>query len=86
MAKLENSFCLQYTALKADLPKNVQILTLEPWKGTHFLLRLEHILEGNDDDSASTPVTVNLNVSATCLFTVFLYYFDICKCYDTWIT
>lgn len=46
----------------------MQILTLEPWKGTHFLLRLEHILEENDDDSASTAVTVNLNVS-TCVIT-----------------
>lgn len=74
MTKQTNSFRLQYTALKADLPQNVQILTLEPWKGTHFLLRLEHILEKNDADSASTAVTVNLNVSIIVFYSVGGYY------------
>lgn len=49
--------------MKAAVPENIQILTLEPWKGTSFLLRLEHILEKVDDPSASQPIVVNLQVS-----------------------
>jgi len=45
--------------LKRDLPKNIQILTLEPWVGDRCLLRLENILEKNEIADAST--TVNLN-------------------------
>lgn len=49
--------------MKAAVPENIQILTLEPWKGTSFLLRLEHILEKVDDPSAAQPIVVNLQVS-----------------------
>ncbi|RZC32509.1 lysosomal alpha-mannosidase, partial [Asbolus verrucosus] len=38
-----------YTGLKRALPQNVQILTLEPWTGFSYLLRLEHVLELNED-------------------------------------
>lgn len=61
----------------------MQILTLEPWKGTHFLLRLEHILEENDDDSASTAVTVNLNVNTRPIVLIILTFLS-AFC-DTWI-
>ncbi|KAJ8919646.1 hypothetical protein NQ315_006173, partial [Exocentrus adspersus] len=50
----------QFSGLKQALPDNVQILTLEPWKGFSLLLRLEHILEKDEDNLLSKPVTVNL--------------------------
>lgn len=53
-------YALQYSGLTRALPDNVQILTLEPWIGMNFLLRLEHVLEKNEDPNLSKPVTVNL--------------------------
>lgn len=51
---------LQYSGLTRSLPKNVQILTLEPWIGMSILLRLEHVLEKDEDPSLSQPVIVDL--------------------------
>ncbi|CAH1973774.1 unnamed protein product [Acanthoscelides obtectus] len=52
---------MEFSGLKKSLPDNVQILTLEPWFGYTFLLRLEHVLESKEDPNLSEPVTVNLN-------------------------
>lgn len=52
---------LQYTGLTKPLPQNVQILTLEPWIGFSFLLRLEHVYETGQ--ALSQPVVVALKVS-----------------------
>nr|CAI5853429.1 unnamed protein product [Callosobruchus analis] len=52
---------MQFSGLKKSLPENVQILTLEPWSGYTFLLRLEHVLENKEDPNLSQPVVVNLN-------------------------
>lgn len=49
-----------HSSLTRSLPDNVQILTLEPWKGNTFLLRLEHVLEINEDPVLSKPITVDL--------------------------
>ncbi|XP_054258367.1 lysosomal alpha-mannosidase isoform X2 [Macrosteles quadrilineatus] len=54
------NYNMEFSGLQKALPDNVQILTLEPWKGTTFLLRLEHVLEKDDDKSAADPVIVNL--------------------------
>lgn len=35
-------------------------MTLEPWIGFSFLLRLEHILEKDEDSALSQAVTINL--------------------------
>ncbi|CAG9856046.1 unnamed protein product [Phyllotreta striolata] len=45
------------------LPDNVNILTLERWRDEEdtFLLRLEHLLEKDEDDNLSKEVTVDLN-------------------------
>lgn len=53
--------------MKATLPDNVHILTLEPWKEDSYILRLEHILENNEDETLSQAVTANLEG----LFTLF---------------
>lgn len=58
---------LQFSNLKTPLPENVHILSLEPWNNNTVLLRLEHILEKNDDENLSKEVTVDL----TDLFTKF---------------
>jgi hypothetical protein len=46
--------------LNAALPDNVQILTLEPWVGKSYLLRLEHIMEYGDDSELSKAVIINI--------------------------
>lgn len=55
----KKSYKMDFSGLQEPLPSNVQILTLEPWKGKTFLLRLEHIIEKGYGDF-SKPVTVNL--------------------------
>lgn len=62
MRNQKYNLLFQYAGLQRALPDNVQILTLEPWKGFSFLLRLEHILENNEDAVLSKPTTVNLKV------------------------
>ncbi|XP_018323399.1 lysosomal alpha-mannosidase-like isoform X2 [Agrilus planipennis] len=52
---------LQYEGLVKALPKNVQILTLEPWIDQSFLLRLEHVFEVNEDPHWSSNQIVDLN-------------------------
>ncbi|XP_058798007.1 lysosomal alpha-mannosidase-like isoform X1 [Phymastichus coffea] len=44
------------------LPKNIRILSLEPWKDQHILLRLEHIFEATDSSKYSVPTTVDFNL------------------------
>lgn len=46
--------------MASSLPKNVQILTLEPWIGASILLRLEHVLEKGEDPSLSQPAIIDL--------------------------
>ncbi|XP_025835230.1 lysosomal alpha-mannosidase-like [Agrilus planipennis] len=58
---------LQFEGLTRSLPANVQILTLEPWTETSFLLRLEHVYEINEHPDWSTTATVDFND----LFTTF---------------
>jgi lysosomal alpha-mannosidase len=52
----------QFEGIKPTLPDNVHIMTLEPWQEDSFVLRLEHILEKNEDDNLSQSVTVDLTV------------------------
>jgi len=54
--------CLQYSGLKESLPMNVHLLTVEPWKEGALLLRLEHIMEANEDSVLSLPVEVAYEV------------------------
>ena len=54
--------CLQFSGLKASLPLNVHLLTVEPWKERSLLLRLEHIMEANEDSVLSLPVEVAYEV------------------------
>ncbi|XP_067011637.2 lysosomal alpha-mannosidase [Anabrus simplex] len=55
-----SAYNMEYYGLNVALPPNVQILTLEPWKGNSLLLRLEHIMEIKDDPTLSRPATVSL--------------------------
>ncbi|XP_071052267.1 lysosomal alpha-mannosidase [Onthophagus taurus] len=54
------TYKMEFSGLQTNLPNNVQILTLEPWKGMDFLLRLEHVFEADEDLEYSKPVSVNL--------------------------
>lgn len=61
-----NVWCQQKSGLRAPLPANVHMLTLEPWRdGTH-LLRLEHVYDIVEHPTLSEPVTLILDVSFTC--------------------
>ncbi|GFG40564.1 hypothetical protein Cfor_04486 [Coptotermes formosanus] len=59
-AEWVKNYKMEFSGLKQGLPENVHILTLEPWKGHTFLLRLEHIYEKNEHPVFSKPATVNL--------------------------
>lgn len=48
--------------LKIQLPRNVRILTLEPWNENQVLLRLEHLFEVNETKEYSNEVKVNIKV------------------------
>ncbi|XP_031833177.1 lysosomal alpha-mannosidase II isoform X1 [Nomia melanderi] len=48
------------SGLAKALPRNVHILTLEPWTYNIILLRLEHIFEVGESETLSQPVEVNL--------------------------
>ena len=54
---------LQHSGLARNLPENVHILTLEPWREHELLLRLEHIMEKDEDPELSKPVIVDLKVN-----------------------
>ncbi|KAL3274851.1 hypothetical protein HHI36_019633 [Cryptolaemus montrouzieri] len=51
---------MNFSGLIRSLPRNVQLLTLEPWIGRSFILRLEHVLEKNEDPELSQAATINL--------------------------
>ncbi|PSN38683.1 hypothetical protein C0J52_08901 [Blattella germanica] len=56
----QSSHKMEFAGLTRNLPSNIHILTLEPWKENELLLRLEHIMERNEDPELSKPVQVNL--------------------------
>lgn len=58
---------INFKGINKMLPKNIHILTLEPWDNHFILLRLEHFYEINEDSEQSTPTDVSLRN----LFTTF---------------
>lgn len=42
------------------LPRNVYLMTFEPWKTDEYLIRLEHLLDKYDDAELSQPVNFDL--------------------------
>lgn len=53
-------FGVQFSGVSLSLPRNVHLLTLEPWKDDSVLVRFEHILEPEEDIKYSNPVSFNL--------------------------
>ncbi|XP_050518488.1 lysosomal alpha-mannosidase [Diabrotica virgifera virgifera] len=51
---------LVYEGLDGSLPENVNILTFEQWINGTYLLRLEHIMEQDDDTELSKSIDVNI--------------------------
>lgn len=49
----------QFSGLSLSLPKNIHLLTFEPWKSDSILIRFEHILEKDEDQQYSQAVTFN---------------------------
>lgn len=54
------NFKTNWSGLNFALPPNVHVLTLEQWRGSSVLLRLEHFYENNEDPVLSKPATVSL--------------------------
>lgn len=46
--------------MKNDLPKNVHLLTLEPWTQNSILVRFEHIFAKDEDEKYSQPISFDL--------------------------
>ncbi|XP_015516452.1 lysosomal alpha-mannosidase isoform X2 [Neodiprion lecontei] len=55
-----NHHRMQGSGLTKQLPPNVRILTLEPWKDGGLLFRLEHMFEIGEDTRYSHPVEINI--------------------------
>lgn len=45
--------------MSLSLPRNIHLLTFEPWKSDSILIRFEHILSKDEDNQYSQPVTFN---------------------------
>ncbi|KAL1490679.1 hypothetical protein ABEB36_013334 [Hypothenemus hampei] len=58
---IENLINKKYVALETPLPINVNLLTLEPWTNSTYLMRLEHFFEKDEDAILSLPVTIDLS-------------------------
>lgn len=56
----KKKYLMEYSGLLRSVPSNVQILTLEPWKKSDLLLRLEHVFEKSDAAGLSKPAVVDL--------------------------
>lgn len=52
-------FPFQFSGLSLSLPKNIHLLTFEPWKTDSILVRFEHLLEKDEDQQYSQAVTFN---------------------------
>ncbi|XP_060520105.1 lysosomal alpha-mannosidase-like [Cylas formicarius] len=51
---------MEFHGLTGSLPENVHILTLEPWRKSSFLLRLEHMYAEGEDTLLSEPAIVDI--------------------------
>ncbi|XP_035775636.1 lysosomal alpha-mannosidase-like [Anopheles albimanus] len=49
-----------YSAIAQQLPPNVNLLTLEPWKDGTVLVRFEHLFEQGEDPVFSKPIQFNI--------------------------
>ncbi|XP_053661562.1 lysosomal alpha-mannosidase-like [Anopheles marshallii] len=49
-----------YSAIAQQLPPNVNLLTLEPWKDGTVLVRFEHLFEKHEDPVYSQAVRINI--------------------------
>ena len=51
---------MQYTGVVNALPDSVNIVSIEQWKGTSLIVRLEHMFEIGEDPLLSQPATVDV--------------------------
>ena len=50
----------QYSGLSQELAKNINLLSLEHWYNSTYLLRLEHFYQNNESTILSKPVNISL--------------------------
>ncbi|CAG0919137.1 unnamed protein product [Notodromas monacha] len=53
-------YATKVSALKAPLPENVNLMTLEPWRDGRLLMRLEHMFEPGEDAVLSNSAPIEL--------------------------
>ncbi|XP_011498322.1 PREDICTED: lysosomal alpha-mannosidase [Ceratosolen solmsi marchali] len=58
--KWNECYKMRSEGLVKSLPRNVRILTLEPWKDGEVLLRLEHFFEKNESKQYSVSVDIDI--------------------------
>ncbi|XP_044001802.1 lysosomal alpha-mannosidase-like isoform X1 [Aphidius gifuensis] len=56
----KNNYNMKAGGLRKKLPKNIHILTYEPWKNGEILLRLEHLYEIGEATQLSQPAEINI--------------------------
>ncbi|XP_036321214.1 lysosomal alpha-mannosidase isoform X2 [Rhagoletis pomonella] len=49
-----------FTGLQLELPKNIHLMSFEPWHENEVLVRFEHILEKDEDPELSKSVQINI--------------------------
>ncbi|KAF8386147.1 aman-1 [Pristionchus pacificus] len=54
------NFETEFAGLKSELPPHAHLLTLAKWEGKRIILRLEHVFQISEDDTVTTPVSVDL--------------------------
>ncbi|XP_031630105.1 lysosomal alpha-mannosidase-like [Contarinia nasturtii] len=57
--KWRNTYKNVFSGLSHSLPKNIHLLTFEPWTSNSVLIRFEHILAKDEDSQYSEAVTFN---------------------------
>jgi len=58
--EFRSKYYVLFVGLSLSLPKNVHILTMEPWHDNEVLIRFEHIMQKDEDVLYSKPTTFNL--------------------------
>jgi hypothetical protein len=54
-----------FTAVQTDLPINIELMTLQPWRDGAVLIRLSHQFGVNEGNNYNKPVTVDLSTIFT---------------------
>ncbi|KAL1490680.1 hypothetical protein ABEB36_013335 [Hypothenemus hampei] len=60
-SKINELILTNYSALTSKLTTILNLITLEPWKNSTYILRLEHSLELNEDPNLAVPIALDIH-------------------------